>query len=164
VLAWGGETKLEGFAAAIENPDCLVARADDIPGAFEKAAALGSRAEVLADLQGRVDAHLDRIAEVAAKGGALREQAQTEVTLAEHLLALRRAYERRGRLLVAQRWTLADRLTDLDAEIAALKQEIARLQDEVAERTAEVRRLLDSKTFRYTKPLRRMYGALRRGR
>jgi polysaccharide pyruvyl transferase WcaK-like protein len=164
VLAWGGETKLEGFAAAIDNPDCLVERADDIPGAFEKAASLGSRADVVADLQGRVDAHLDRVAEVAAKGHAPRTPAPAEVTLAEHVVALRRAYERRGRMLVAQRWTLADRLADLDAEIAALGEEIARLKREVAGRKGELERLLNTKTFRYTAALRNLYGRLRRSR
>jgi hypothetical protein len=164
VLSWGGETTLEGFAAAIDNPDCLVERADDIGPAFEKAAALGSRAEVVADLQGRVDAHLDRVAEVAAKGAALREDARTEGTLVEQLAALRRAYERRGRMLVAQRWTLADRLADLDAQIAALEEEIARLEREVAGRKGELDRLLNTKTFRYTAALRDLYGRLRPGR
>jgi polysaccharide pyruvyl transferase WcaK-like protein len=164
VLAWGGETKLEGFAAAIDNPDCLVERADDVPGAFEKVAAMGLRTGVVADLQGRVDAHLDGIAEVAAKGGAVREHASTEVTLGEHLAALRRAYERRGRMLVAQRWTLADRLADLDAEIAALREEIARLEREVAGRKGELERLLNTKTFRYSAALRNFYGRLRPGR
>ena len=163
-LSWGDGTRLEGFAAAIDNPDCLVEGADDIPAAFEKAAALGSRAEVVADLQGRVDAHLDRVAEVAAKGGALREEARTQVTLAEHLTALRRAHERRGRMLVAQRWTLADRVADLDAEIAALKEEIARLEQELAAKEAHVRSVVNSKTWRYTAPLRNLYGRLRSGR
>ena len=164
VLAWGGETKLEGFAAAIDNPDCLVERADDIPGAFEKAAALGSRAGVVAELQERVDAHLDRVAEVAANGGASRERAPTEITLAEHVVALRRAYERRGRMLVAQRWTLADRIADLAAQIAALEDEIARLEREVAGRKGELERLLNTRTFRYTTALRNLYGRFRPSR
>lgn len=161
VLAWAGESKLEGFAAAIESPDCLVERADDIPAAFEKAAAMASRTEVVQHLQERVDAHLDQVADVAAKAGAFREHSPAEVTLAEHVAALRRAYERRGRMLVAQRWTLADRLADLDAEIAGLKEEIDRLEGELAGRTGELERLLNTKTFRYTAALRRFYGRLR---
>jgi polysaccharide pyruvyl transferase WcaK-like protein len=161
VLAWGGETKLEGFAAAIDNLDCLVERADDVPGAFEKAATLGSRAEIVADLARRVDAHLDRVAEVAAGAAAQREHPSSEILLTHQLEALRLAHDRRGRMLVAQRWTLADRLADLDAEIAALKEEIARLEREVDGRGAELDRLLATKTFRYTSAIRRLYGSLR---
>jgi lipopolysaccharide transport system ATP-binding protein len=164
VLAWGGETELEGFAAAIDNLDCLVERADDIPGQFEKVTALGSRAKIVADLARRVDAHLDRVAEIAVGAAARRERPRSGVLLPEQLAVLRRAYERRGRMLVAQRWTLADRLADLEAEIAALKEEIARLEREVAGRAGELERLLDTKTFRYTAALRRLYGSLRRGR
>ena len=78
--------------------------------------------------------------------------------------ALRRAYRRRGRMLVAQRWALADRVADLRADIAELKEEVARLEREVADRAAQVERLLGSKTFRYTRGLRSLYGKLRRGR
>jgi polysaccharide pyruvyl transferase WcaK-like protein len=164
VLAWGGETKLQGFAEAIDNLDCLVERAEDVPGAFEKVAALGSRTDIVADLARRVDAHLDRVAEVAVTATARRERPPAAASLAEQLELLRRAYERRGRLLVAQRWTLADRFADLDAEIAALREEIARLEREVGGRAGELERLLNTKTFRYTSALRRLYGSLRRGR
>ena len=67
-------------------------------------------------------------------------------------------------MLVAQRWTLADRVADLDAEIAALKEEIARLEQELAAKEAHVRSVVNSKTWRYTAPLRNLYGRLRSGR
>lgn len=161
VLAWGRETKLEGFAAATDNPDCLVERADDVPTAFEKVSALGSRAEVVAGLERRADAHLDRIAAVAAEAARRRERPAPGSPPADTLEVLRRAYEARGRVLVAQRWALADRLADLDAEIARLKQEVGRLEQEVAGKARELQSLLNTKTFRYTASLRRLYGALR---
>jgi polysaccharide pyruvyl transferase WcaK-like protein len=164
VLAWGEETKLEGFAETIDNLDCLVDRAEDVPRAFEKVAALGSRSDIVAELARRVDAHLDQVAEVAVGAAARRERPPPAISLAKQLEVLRRAYDRRGRMLVAQRWTLADRFADLDAEIAALKEEIERLEREVAGRTEEHERLLNTKTFRYTSALRRLYGGLRRGR
>ncbi|HEV8572586.1 MAG TPA: polysaccharide pyruvyl transferase family protein [Actinomycetota bacterium] len=162
VLAWGRETKLEGFAEAIDNLDCLTERAEDVPAAFEKVSALGSRTEIVTDLTRRVDAHLDRVAEVAVEAAARREVPSAGMLLRDQLEMLNRAYERRGRMLVAQRWTLADRFADLDAEIAALKQEIARLEREVAGRAGELERLLNTKTFRYTNALRRLYSGLRR--
>lgn len=164
VLAWGGESKLEGFAETIDNLDCLVERPDDLPGAFEKVASMGSRTEIVAELARRVDAHLDRVAEVAVTAGARRDRPPAAASTAEQLELLRQAYERRGRLLVAQRWTMADRFADLDAEIASLKAEIARLEREVAGKTGELERLLNTKTLRYTAMLRRLYGGLRRGR
>jgi hypothetical protein len=96
--------------------------------------------------------------------GAHRERPSADISVAEQLELLWRAYGRRGRLLVAQRWTLADRFADLDAEIAGLKEEIARLEREVAGKVGELERLLKTKTFRYTTTLRRLYGGLRRGR
>jgi polysaccharide pyruvyl transferase WcaK-like protein len=164
VLAWGRETKLEGFASAIDNPDCLVDRAEDVPGAFEKAATLGSRAEVVAELQQKVDGCLDQVAAMAAEAFRKRERAPEESSQARMLEALRHAHEARGRMLAGLRWTLADRLSDLDDEIVSLKRQIRQLEEEVAGRGRELEDLLNTKTFRYTASLRRLYQQLRRQR
>lgn len=164
VLAWGRETKLEGFAAAIDNPDCLVERPEDVPAAFDKATALGSRAEVVGELQRRVDGYLDRVAGIAVEASRQREHPPEGSSPASILQALRRAHEARGRMLVGQRWALANQLDDLDAEIAGLKEQIRRLEEEVAGRTREIEALLNSKTFRYSAGLRRLYHLFRRPR
>lgn len=161
VLAWDREEKLEEFAASIDNPDCLVERADDVPGAFEKSAALESRAEMVAELQHKVDGCLDRIAVIAADASGKREP-QPEGSFPSHVMAaLRRAHQARGQMLVTQRWALADRLDELHAEIAELKEQIRQLEEEVAGRGRELETLLNTKTFRYSAGLRRFYQRLR---
>ena len=74
----------------------------------------------------------------------------------------------RGRRLVAQRWRMADRLAEVEEEVAAgreeqraLRAEVARLEREVAGKQGELARLLATRTFRYTAAARRAYGRLR---
>jgi hypothetical protein len=162
VLAWDRDPKLEAFATTIDDPACLVERADDVPGAFEKASARGSRAEVTAELQQKVDGCLDRIAEIAVDAARKRDHAPAGSPPARIMDGFRRAHEARGRMLVEQRWALADRLDELDAEIAGLKEQIRQLEEEVAGRGRELETLLNTKTFRYTAALRRFYQRLRR--
>lgn len=74
---------------------------------------------------------------------------------------LRRAYEARGRLLASQRWALADRVSQLDREIEALREQVRWLEGQVAERTRELEELRSTRTFRYTAAIRGAYGRLR---
>ena len=85
--------------------------------------------------------------------------------LKERYRLLAEAHEARGRLLSRQRWEFADRLqdevADRDREIERLQAEVERLLAEVEGRQREIDDLRNTKTFRYTAALRRMWGRVR---
>jgi polysaccharide pyruvyl transferase WcaK-like protein len=187
-LNLGRQSKLEGFAGLIRNPDCLVGSVEQVPGAFARVAAMGSRRGLVAALQDRVDTHFDRIAEIAeeavsgrsAPNGRLQASANGHLAdLEARLEALMRAHEVRGRRLVAERLAFADHVQELrdvqwaemesergrlGQEIEDLKLEIQALKHEVAGKEAWLQAIFRTKTFRWSGPFRAMYGKLRRNR
>lgn len=104
------------------------------------------------------------------------------MTLSEHE-ALRRSYEELGRRTVADRLAFADRVQEvldhaqqLQHEVEARDQQIARLEEDAASLRARIDELhaelveahagqdavLESRSFRYTRPLRTLGRVLRR--
>ncbi len=168
ILGWGGETKLRGLAELLEAPETWVDEPDDIPVAFGKAAAGGSE-EILEGIVDRLDRHFDRIAEVA-------RDLPAAPPAADELERLRAAHEVRGRQLVTLRWGMADvfagardeakrRRAESEAaieEARRLRDDRGRLEGELHAARQELERLQNTRTFRYTSVLRRLYGRLRR--
>jgi chromosome segregation ATPase len=180
ILGLNEESKLEGFARLIDAEVCLAERPEEVASALHRTTELGHRADLRASLQARVDRHFDRLADVARQAASRRVRPDpttgSPMGLERHLAALRRAFEARGRRLAIQRWRLADRVAELErehegvrekaerleAEVADLRVANAALEEEVAGRKAEVERLLNTRTFRYTKPFREAWGRIRR--
>jgi chromosome segregation ATPase len=90
----------------------------------------------------------------------------------DDLETLRRAYLERVRRDADAHRAMADRLgeaeerhrrerEELHARIADLEAQNADLRSEVAGKDEELRTLLDTKTFRYSAAVRRLYGRLR---
>ncbi|HEX2031216.1 MAG TPA: hypothetical protein VHL78_07435 [Actinomycetota bacterium] len=176
LLDLDADPRLEEAAHAA---DAVVRSARDVAAALEKVAAAGSAGEVAAGLAAPLHAELDRLAAMAVDAGASRGAARGSVApdadleeLRRRLAALASAHRTRGRLLVAQRWRFADRVRDsearerrtrdeLERRIADLEGERARLEAEVAGKDRELATLLDTRTFRYTAGLRRLWGRLR---
>jgi len=187
VLGWGGESKLDAFARSIDREEALVTSPDDVPAAFAKVAARGSQDELVAALHRDADRHFDRLATIAAdaaeRRGDERDDEPTPAQLREHYGALRASNAAFARRVAAERMRLAERVEEreaerrrdvakLEAEIRRRDEELARARQEVvderARREAEVgareeqlRTLLNTKTFRYTAALRRLWGRLR---
>ena len=67
-----GEAKLDGFGDLTGLSGRVVHRADDIPGAIDRAVAEPAPAGLLDALRQRLDRHFDRLAEMAAPGRAER--------------------------------------------------------------------------------------------
>jgi chromosome segregation ATPase len=94
------------------------------------------------------------------------------MSMDDDLETLRRAYRERVRRDADAHRAMADRLgeaaerhrrerEELEARIADLEAQNADLRSEVAGKDEELRTLLDTKTFRYTAAIRRLYGRLR---
>ena len=97
-------------------------------------------------------------------GGADHEELRAELD------RLRAAHQKRGERLAAERVRFADLLAeserrerDLHERVAQLEEERARLETELAGKEAELQRLLNTRTFRWTAGPRRMWGRLRGG-
>lgn len=191
MLNLAGRSKLEGFARQIGDLDCLVGKPMELPKAYWQATAMAPRTNLVTLLQARADAHFDRIAEIAESSaqqhregsrGAWLDDRRIE-ELEQHLDALRRAHEVRGRRLLAERIAFADHVQSLRLEVTNLRQQVRRLraeldrmQEEAAEvlrsardeagarlkAEAELRAILNTRTFRYTAAARGVYGRIRR--
>ena len=89
---------------------------------------------------------------------------------------LRRAYEELARRVAEERLAFADRVQEVleqaqhlqreldlrEEELARVEADAAALRARIEELDAEVARVVDSRSFRYTGPLRRLREALRR--
>lgn len=180
ILNLNGQSKLDGFAGLIGGEERLVHEPTEVPGAFQRASARAPRPDVVAVLQARVDAHFDRVAMIAEASAGARRAGGPDLRLAEldrrlaeaqdYAAALERALEVRGRRLVQERLVFADHVQDLrDQHWAELQEERARLQAEIDALRKEVQGkhewlvgLMSTRTFRYTAPLRAVYGRVRR--
>lgn len=162
-------------AGGVEAVAGVVRRPGDIGAAFEEASSRRPSRELVARLQAEVDRQLDEVAGIAGAAAERRSRHRPSGTpedLERAHAALREAYRARGLMLARQRWTFADRVRDAEArerateerlqeEIGRLEAEIGRLEAEVAGKDRELQTLLNTRTFRYTAGLRRMWGALR---
>jgi polysaccharide pyruvyl transferase WcaK-like protein len=179
VLGLNRESKLLGFVRLIEDPDCLAERADEVAAAFRASAEADRRGEIRAALTRRIDRHFDHLAEIAAHAAARRVRPRARARSAQEsqaqVMALRHAFEARGRRLALQRWRMADRVAQLEeqererrrqleATIAELRETNEFLQRELEGTRGELRSVLSTKTFRYTAPLRRAWSRIRRPR
>jgi len=176
VLDLRGESKLRGFARSIGAPELAVDRPADVAKAFERSETLGARAEFVAEMQTRVDAHFDRISEIAV-GSAARPGREASGEFPEEAVeesdeaarALWRAYEAQSRRLVSERIALENRVQDVQLTVAhayeirrRAEEETADMRVRLADKEREVENLLNLKLFRYAAPFRNAYGWLLR--
>jgi len=174
VLNFDGRSKLDEFGALVENPDCVAARATAIRKAFEYTESLGGRPGLREALRSRVDGHFDRIAGIATDAALRRGESRGEresgepSPVAEDRDDLWIAYEALAGRLSGRRAALADAFDDLRRENAGLRRDLAAAREEIraaeerlAGKEGEIRNLLNTRTFRYTAALRRLYGRIR---
>jgi polysaccharide pyruvyl transferase WcaK-like protein len=178
ILGMNGETKLEGFAR-LAGTGALAAIPEDVIPTFRAVADAGPRTDVLARLQGRLDHHFDTLAEHAVAAARRRPSRETPASARElerQLASLRRAFELRGRRLAIQRWRMANRVAEEERAARAMRERAERAEAESAELRARrdalerevqgkqdvIDDILNSRTFRYTAPIRRAIGWLRR--
>ncbi|HYT38009.1 MAG TPA: polysaccharide pyruvyl transferase family protein, partial [Acidimicrobiia bacterium] len=132
-----GEAKLDGFSDLTGLDRCVVHAAGEIPGALDGALADPAPPALLADLQGRIDRHFDRLAALASERLAARPQVAPDPSL--------------------DTYAVADHLGRLRGEL-----EESRRRAGEAER--ELYALQATRTFRLLAPARQLYGRVRRAR
>lgn len=91
---------------------------------------------------------------------------EAELTeLKERYRLLAEAHEARGRLLSRQRWEFADLLHDemelRDRQLERLSERIEQLEEQLEGRRRELDDLRNTKTFRYTAAVRRVWARVR---
>lgn len=176
-------TKLAGFASLGGYDDLHVTMPDDVEQALQRILARAKPQTPPAELAARVDAHFDRLAELASRSAAARTETANNSPLdalrrlEARYEALLRAHETRGARLVEERLrfsALIERLEDGEgrkADLAALEHaqrelerrgaELSQANAEVAQTSAELALLQTTKTFRYTRLARQLYARLR---
>lgn len=141
-----GQAKLEAFAGVVGDPDCVIEDANGLANAFRRVN--GPRRDP-APLLARIDAHFDRIAEIAAESATRRSRSATagragaagEEPRPDAAAIERRAREVRAQRAAAERRVLADRASELEALAAHHRAEEDRLRFELDRAGGEVRRL-----------------------
>ncbi|MCU1463363.1 MAG: hypothetical protein JWO37_3438 [Acidimicrobiales bacterium] len=186
ILNLNCQSKLAGLADAVERPACLVDDVADLTDAMRRTMDRPPRSDVMPRLQAGIDKHFDRVAAIAdASAAARRDLHRPRAATTAEVVALRRAHERLSQRIVAERVAMADRVVDLEQELAVAADETAaaaaRASDlaDLLELTqaavafhearwagvdAELQALHDTKTLRWTAPIRHMWADwLRRG-
>jgi polysaccharide pyruvyl transferase WcaK-like protein len=178
ILGMNGGSKLKSFARLADMEPSLALGADGVAEAFHWSAERGPRTELLRRLQARVDEHFDRLVEIAAAASRRRPPREAPASvrdLERQFIALRRAFEVRGRRLAIQRWRMADRVAEVERTIRDIHERLeqteaaneelrahkAALEREVAARKGELDQLMNTRSFRYRALLRRTWGRLR---
>src|SRR5207248_11646666 len=132
-----GEPKLDGFGDLTGLDRCVVHAAGEIPGASDGALADPAPPGLLADLQGRIDRHFDRVAELASERAAARPDVAADSSL--------------------DTYAVADQLGRVRGELDESRRRIGE-----AER--ELTALQSPMTFRLLAPARQLYGRVKRSR
>jgi polysaccharide pyruvyl transferase WcaK-like protein len=179
ILNLNGQSKLDGLANALHAPERLVVGVDSVADAMRRNIDQGPRPDVVRALQAGIDEHFDRVADIAdrsavARGGAGRPATVTDPEVA----ALRWAHDRLTRRIVAERVAMADRVVDLEQRLAgaaadtiaadarathlanvldATEAAVAFHEAERAAIEAELQALHETKTLRWTAPIRNVW-------
>jgi polysaccharide pyruvyl transferase WcaK-like protein len=168
-LDFTAASKLGGFAGLVGSTCHTVDDPSDVHRAWADAMTGAPRPAVLAGLQGRVDAHFDRIAEIVATAGPPFDgEADLAAARSAHAALERRVRAERLRLADhVQEWQeertrSATALAEAQAAIEAQRQraDVEKQRADALDR--ELAALRATKTFRYLEPVRRAYGRLRR--
>jgi hypothetical protein len=175
------DSKLDGFGDLTGLQRGVVHRAADLPGALDWALAYPPEESLLAALRPRIDAHFDRIAEIARESVAARLRSVDgaggsldRYAVEDHLARLK------ARLALVEDGEAEAHRRAVEAEAARVEAEAARVEAEAArvsagvglaeahrraaEAEARLAALEATKTLRYTAPARRLYERLRRVR
>ena len=114
-------SKIPGFAELAGRSHCIVASPLEIPPAFDRAEGDLPDRGALSSLQGRVELHFDRIAEIAEKAAALRAPTRSEDdhrAAARRVAALARAAEEVLARAAAERRVVDAAVWDLQEDLA----------------------------------------------
>src|SRR5829696_910546 len=129
-------SRLEGLGLMIENPACVVRDPSKLSKAFELSERSAGRLDTLRGLQNRIDAHFDRIADIAAEAATARRDIAPQ--LPDDDSNLRRAYEVRGRRMVEERFALTQALVASRARERELQSELERHEFALAQAESAV--------------------------
>lgn len=149
LLNLAGESKLEGFGDLTGLGDRIARIPTDIAEALDRAlATAGDGAGLLAVLQRRIDAHFDRVADLAARAAAGTAG------------AARRSGDPAEMSRRLDRDAIAALLLELRSELEHATSDLAEARHRAGVAEAELAALRGTRTFRYSDPLRRLYHRL----
>ncbi|GLZ32630.1 hypothetical protein Lesp02_48180 [Lentzea sp. NBRC 105346] len=160
ILDLNGQSKLEALAATMGAPDQRGVDADTLSNAIRAAFVRPANPDLLRQLQARVDAHFDRIAEIAQSAWQERggDAAARIADLTRQNALLRKAYRQLRQRQTVERNALLEKIEELQALRMYEGVPVEKLKHD----SEELARLRDTKLLRWSRPLRTTYGRFRR--
>ena len=159
------DAKLDGFGDITGLEHLVVHRAGEVAAALVRAVAEPPGPGLLSGLQGRIDRHFDRIADLARERAEARREVGPDPALDSYAV-LDQLDRLRGELAQLRAGPAAE--LDLRAEVATLRAGLARTEAALAatgrrarEAEQELSALQATKTWRLLAPARQLYARLR---
>jgi polysaccharide pyruvyl transferase WcaK-like protein len=168
VLDLTDQSKLRALAETMGAPDQRAVDADTLANAVRAAFGRGPDPERLGRLQAAVDAHFDRVAELALASWGRRggDAAARLAELTRQNELLRRAYRQLRKRQAAERTALVVRLEEAENERddvhARWRAAIDELTSKYEHDSKELTALRNTKLMRWSDPLRSVYGRIRK--
>ena len=168
VLDLSDQSKLRALAETMGAPDQRAVDADTLANAIRAAFGRDADPERLRRLQAVVDAHFDRVAELALASWEKRggDPAARIAELARENELLRRAYRQLRKRQAAERVALVERLEQAENERDDVHVQWRAAIDELTARyehdSRELAALRGTKLLRWSDPLRSVYGRVRK--
>ncbi|WP_367133755.1 polysaccharide pyruvyl transferase family protein [Saccharothrix sp. HUAS TT1] len=168
VLDLSDQSKLRALAETMGAPDQRGVDGDTLANAIRAAFGRRPDPERLRGLQAAVDAHFDRVAELALKSWQQRggDAAARIAELTRQNELLRRAYQQLRKRQVVERTALVTRLEEATEERDEVRAQWRAAVDEINQKLAhdsrELAALRNTKLMRWSDPLRNVYGRIRK--
>ncbi|PRY45950.1 polysaccharide pyruvyl transferase family protein [Umezawaea tangerina] len=168
VLDLSDQSKLRALADTMGHPDQRGTDEDTLANAIRAAFGREPDPERLRGLQAKVDAHFDRIAELAMRSWQERggDAAARIADLTRQNNLLRQANQQLRKRQIAERRVLVDRVEETRDELDQLSARWNAAVDEINNRyqhdSKELQALQNTKLIRWSQPLRSVYGRIRR--
>ncbi|WP_199440653.1 polysaccharide pyruvyl transferase family protein [Umezawaea beigongshangensis] len=168
VLDLSDQSKLRALAETMGAPDQRAVDADTLANAVRAAFGRTPDRERLRALQARVDAHFDRVADMALRAREERggDTAARIADLDRQNGLLRQAYQQLRRRQFAERVALVTELEKTRSELEQMRARwnsaVSELQDRAAHDSRELEALRNTKLVRWSEPARTVYGRIRR--
>ena len=168
ILDLSDQSKLKALADTMGHPDQRGVDEDTLANAIRAAFGRPADPERLRALQVRVDAHFDKIADLAMKSWQERggDAAARIADLTRENALLRQANQQLRKRQIAERRVLVERVEETRDEIDELRGRWNAAVDEITNRyqhdSKELAALQNTKLIRWSQPLRQVYGRIRK--
>jgi polysaccharide pyruvyl transferase WcaK-like protein len=168
ILDTADQSKLRALADTMGAPDQRCVDENTLANSIRAAFGREPNTVLLRELQAKVDAHFDRVADLAMRSWQERggDPAARIAELARQNALLRQANRQLRQRQVAERRVMVDKLEQAQEDLDDLRAQWNAAVEEITQRfqhdSRELNALQNTKLIRWSQPLRSVYGRIRR--